>query len=314
MRPGHHLLVGENEEDAEQQPSATGNVGGAEAAFAGNETPLQQLSPQHVADTADADESAAIPQPSLEEDQLVDIHKPKPVHSWREFLNELGVIFLGVLIALAFESAAEEWRWHSRVDEAREQLRYELGVNFALLDQRIGRAACMSQRLDRLAAVVQTAVATSRVPPLGDIGELRASTWPAGVWGSAVSAQTAAHFPSRELAALARAYGYLGLIREISDRDAAAWESIRTMVGPGRPITPEITEKWIAALVLIRSDDAKFGRYRQALVRLLDHSGLGRDFPEIDPLNPPVFSGNVEAGCPPFGPAPTSYAAAVPAN
>ena len=33
----------------------------------------------------------------------MDIHKPKPVHNWRELLTEIGTIVIGVLIALAAE-------------------------------------------------------------------------------------------------------------------------------------------------------------------------------------------------------------------
>jgi dihydropteroate synthase len=31
----------------------------------------------------------------------MDIHKPKPIHNWRDFLKEVGTIVLGVSIALA---------------------------------------------------------------------------------------------------------------------------------------------------------------------------------------------------------------------
>ena len=31
----------------------------------------------------------------------MDIHKPDPVHSWRDLAKEVGIIVLGVLIALA---------------------------------------------------------------------------------------------------------------------------------------------------------------------------------------------------------------------
>ena len=30
----------------------------------------------------------------------MDIHKPKPIHGWRDFLKEVGVIVLGVLIVV----------------------------------------------------------------------------------------------------------------------------------------------------------------------------------------------------------------------
>ncbi|THD51712.1 hypothetical protein [Phenylobacterium sp.] len=37
----------------------------------------------------------------------MDIHKPKPWHSFREFLKEYGIIVLGVLTAIAFEQTVE---------------------------------------------------------------------------------------------------------------------------------------------------------------------------------------------------------------
>lgn len=37
--------------------------------------------------------------PTLErEEDVVDIHKPKPVHSWREFASEILVIVIGIAI------------------------------------------------------------------------------------------------------------------------------------------------------------------------------------------------------------------------
>ena len=33
----------------------------------------------------------------------MDIPKPKPIHNWRDFLKEVGIIVLGVCIALSAE-------------------------------------------------------------------------------------------------------------------------------------------------------------------------------------------------------------------
>jgi hypothetical protein len=41
------------------------------------------------------------------EEPPVEIHKPKPVHSWRELLTEIGVVVIGVCIALAAEQTVE---------------------------------------------------------------------------------------------------------------------------------------------------------------------------------------------------------------
>ena len=35
------------------------------------------------------------------------VHLPKPLHGWREFTGEVGIIVLGVLIALGAEQVVE---------------------------------------------------------------------------------------------------------------------------------------------------------------------------------------------------------------
>jgi hypothetical protein len=52
------------------------------------------------------DNTDQTPPPAPEETQ-VEIHKPKPVHNWREFLGEIAVVVVGVLIALSAEQVVE---------------------------------------------------------------------------------------------------------------------------------------------------------------------------------------------------------------
>ncbi|HTC83769.1 MAG TPA: hypothetical protein VK683_05410, partial [Rhizomicrobium sp.] len=59
----------------------------------------------------------------------MEIHKPKPVHSWREFLLELGTITLGVGIALAAEQTVEWFHWRDKTNYATDQIQHELAVS-----------------------------------------------------------------------------------------------------------------------------------------------------------------------------------------
>ena len=66
---------------------------------------------------------------------------PKPIHGWREFAGEVGIIVLGVLIALGAQQLVE-WTNHlSQVDEMSARLRRESlenrdGMNFDLASLR----------------------------------------------------------------------------------------------------------------------------------------------------------------------------------
>ena len=68
----------------------------------------------------------------------MEIHKPKPIHSWREFLSEVGIIVIGVAIALAGEQTVEALHNHSRAAEARASVRQEIARNLANMNYRLG--------------------------------------------------------------------------------------------------------------------------------------------------------------------------------
>ena len=40
---------------------------------------------------------------------LMHFHLPKPLHGWREFAGEVGIIVIGVLIALGADQLLNDW-------------------------------------------------------------------------------------------------------------------------------------------------------------------------------------------------------------
>src|SRR3982751_6817081 len=69
-------------------------------------------------------------------------HLPKPLHGWREFVGEVGIIVIGVLIALGAESVVEDL--HSRADARafRETIDHEIGMNLFAYDVRSRQFSC----------------------------------------------------------------------------------------------------------------------------------------------------------------------------
>ncbi len=59
------------------------------------------------------------------------IHLPKPLHGWREFVGEVGVIVIGVLIALGAEQVVERARWAREVRDARAAIHREMTFDLA---------------------------------------------------------------------------------------------------------------------------------------------------------------------------------------
>ena len=54
------------------------------------------------------------------------VRLPAPLHGWRSLVGEIGVIVIGVLIALAAQQLVQEWQQRGDLQEARQAILFEL--------------------------------------------------------------------------------------------------------------------------------------------------------------------------------------------
>jgi len=92
----------------------------------------------------------------------MDIHKPKPIRNWREFFKEVGIIVLGVCIALAAEQGVEALRHRAQAREMTDKLLAESRENLTVSDYNIPQAEAAINHLDE----VMKAVAVGGALPL----------------------------------------------------------------------------------------------------------------------------------------------------
>ena len=50
----------------------------------------------------------------------MEVHKPKPIHTWRELASEVGVIIVGIVIALSAEQLLLGLELREKVSRAEE--------------------------------------------------------------------------------------------------------------------------------------------------------------------------------------------------
>jgi len=74
-------------------------------------------------------------------------HLPKPLHGWRAFFGEVGIIVLGVLIALSAEQVAEWFHWQSKLRESEAAIARDLALASDLASERVAIARCSEHRL-----------------------------------------------------------------------------------------------------------------------------------------------------------------------
>jgi hypothetical protein len=182
----------------------------------------------------------------------MDVHKPKPIHNWREFLKEVGTIVLGVCIALAAEQAVEWWSWRGKVAQARGVIASEMALNLVGAITRLRAEGCMERRLDALTDIVDAASRSGQLPPVGEIGQPPPRLWRSGAWESVVAAETAAHFPRQQLADLGSLYQLVSYMQGNTQLEMQAWSNLHIMVGPGRRLDPASEADLRRALSLAR--------------------------------------------------------------
>ena len=169
----------------------------------------------------------------------MEIHKPKLVHNWREFLTEIGTIVIGVLIALAAEQAVERFHWYNRVAATRKAVATETATNISYGIMRMRFAPCIEKRIDTLGKILDDASRTGTLPAVGEFGGIISPIWFSAEWDSLISSQTAAHFPHDELSGLNFIYISVARANARNLQEIEAVAQIDTIVGPGRRLDPE---------------------------------------------------------------------------
>jgi len=242
------------------------------------------------------------------EESKMEIHKPKPIHGWRDLVKEIGVIVIGVCIALAAEQTVEWLHWRAQVAEARKAIANELTTNLAGAIIRIRGRACTQKRFDELALILDNAAKQGSLPPLGDFGMDWRQTWLTGAWEGVVASQTATHFPDGQMVDIATIYTTLTRMGEFSEQEINAWSVLYSMVGPGRRLDPASEASLRVALGQVRTYSNVLDSMSTQLIERFAKLPLALDRENRDQLasaqNRPltdIFS------CRPIGAPPPSY-------
>jgi hypothetical protein len=145
-------------------------------------------------------------------------HKPHPAHGWREFLNEILVIMLGVLIALGLEQFVDGIHWRHKVDQAEQNMRVELVRDRTDAAQYVILGACTDAFLDRMRddLLRQDAADLTRLYGLGE--PFVTEPWTSTAWEAAVASQIGDHMATDRFLNYAEAFRRADLMKEVQFR------------------------------------------------------------------------------------------------
>ena len=153
-------------------------------------------------------------------------HLPKPLHGWREFVGEVGIIVIGVLIALGAEQVVETIRWRDRAEAARGSLRGELADHYEDAVEWRTVEPCIDAQLDRLEARLMAS--GDRVEPAPAFHELESSwtfalrvprrPYADSVWQSVLAEGVSSHLAEADWITLGLHYREAGDVDELNKR------------------------------------------------------------------------------------------------
>jgi hypothetical protein len=165
------------------------------------------------------------------------LHLPKPLHGWREFLGEVGIIVVGVLIALGAEQIVETVHWRSEARDFRKAVNHELSMNLVIYQVAELQQPCAKRRLDELQTYLDQSSDGATVHLGGKIGEPLWMGEYTSVWDNK-DAQVVAHIPVEERLKYAALYDDMRGNAAIAHAQTEVWHKFVPFEVPG-PLTLE---------------------------------------------------------------------------
>ena len=162
------------------------------------------------------------------------------MHGWREFVGEVGIIVVGVLIALGAEQVIEDWRWEHKVAAAEQSMNEEIRNSLLGVAELNRLEHCSSTQLDALQrAIIRGDQSKARQMlthgyafPLGRL-------WADNAFQATLAAQVSDHLGAEELKRYSQVYQMIRQIRQAEDQQAAAPDLAVLLFVPDLPATPE---------------------------------------------------------------------------
>lgn len=187
---------------------------------------------------------------------MAHFHIPKPLHGWREFAGEVGIIVLGVLIALSAEQVVEYLRNLAELRKAEDAMRSELRDDN--LPQAFIRAAvypCYSAQLNAIEDAVASANRTKFVA-LSKAYNPVFRTWDDQAWKAALASQVLVNAGSSRMIDWADAYIPIPILSQTAKEESDELSRLSTRLDGIGPISADQRQR----LFQVVSDLRHFNR------------------------------------------------------
>jgi len=191
---------------------------------------------------------------------MAHFHIPKPLHGWREFAGEIGIIVLGVLIALVAEQLISAIHERNEARQARQIVIGEIEQNLDVFRRRSEIQSCIDRRLDELEQLILAAPAPLPRPmwvgrpQVWELYFQRLNTAAAGGRSSLLAPD--------EQSSLALFYSGFSTTTQMMEMEQVAWARLRGLEVMSR-LDPSAVKDMVAAL-----EDARYANWRIKVIAI----------------------------------------------
>ena len=196
---------------------------------------------------------------------------PKPLHGWREFAGEVGIIVIGVLIALGAEQLVQAARQQQEGRQADDVIRGELNLNLGRLQSRNEIFGCVERRIEEIQAILDKAADNPAIATPSWIGRPQYWVFLSGRWEAESQAGSAALIDRHDLAEYGLMYAKMHDLLNEMTAEQTDWARLRTLEHLKRLDQPALFD------LNATLQDARYRNWRLALV-------TGQLFDQAKPL------------------------------
>jgi len=169
----------------------------------------------------------------------MEFHLPGHVRTLRDFLTHIGIVTLGILIALGLEQLVDS---HHRATQAREAV---AAFRRELQDNRTQVQEVMAA-MPQLRAQIQEQIALLSAPP-ADGKTAQPITYPgihfdlvsSSSWDAAIATQALNEIPYQEAKRYGEAYGVFRIFLDEERNGLTAWQEMRSFGSDAAPLSAE---------------------------------------------------------------------------
>lgn len=228
-------------------------------------------------------------------------HLPKPLHGWREFVGEVGIIVIGVLIALGAEQVVEDWHWHRQVEQSKEAFKDELLTNAWNAYERIAIQPCLQGRLRAVLGQLNSGSGEWRAMPETFKGATRyySAVVPtvyrpplrpvfSDVWRNALADGTINHLDQKQEQSLSSAYQSAEAFKSVQDEEGRA-EAKLAPLGNDRNLDDRTRLEMVQTIAELDRLNVMLVTHSKDMFVAIGHADLGITGTDIDRIRNEVL-------------------------